>query len=117
MNLNFGSMSICHLPSMAEWLHSRFSVIAIAFKDLSLLTAPDNLVYKLASDAANTVIITTKDIDYIELSNVKNKPKVLLISTVNISNKELKKVLIEAFPQALQHFLTPDSYHIIEIIK
>jgi predicted nuclease of predicted toxin-antitoxin system len=103
-------------PSLAEWLHSKFGVNAISFRDLDLLNAPDNVVYKLAAEAVNTVVITTKDIDFIQLSQVGNKPKILLISTGNISNKDLRNVLQKAFPQALAKFLTGQHY-IIEITK
>jgi predicted nuclease of predicted toxin-antitoxin system len=104
-------------PSLATWLHSEFGVNAISFRDLNLLNASDNLVYKLAAGAVTTVIITTKDIDYIQMSSVEKKPKILLITTGNISNKELKSILLKAFPQALEKFLTPDYYNIIEITK
>jgi len=103
-------------PSLADWLTKEFGVKAHSFKELNLLTASDHNVFKLASLSENCIIITTKDIDFIQLSRSDFKPRILLISTGNISNKDLRMVFKKAFPQVIAGF-TSGNQQIIEIIK
>lgn len=52
-------------PQMAIWLIDQFSVKARSFKELQFLKTSDVEVYKIAAEKKNTIIITTKDIDFV----------------------------------------------------
>ncbi len=102
-------------PKMADWITDEFGVIAKSFKDLNFTETSDITVYKIASQHKNTIIITTKDIDFADYQNlVGPPPKILYLNIGNISNKKLKELIHQKFGTALQLFLnTNDS--LIEI--
>jgi predicted nuclease of predicted toxin-antitoxin system len=104
-------------PVMAHWLRDDFNVQARSFKDLGFEKTPDIDVYKLAATQANTIIITTKDIDFIDHSGTMgHPPKILYLNVGNISNKELKEIIYRSFAQVRKMFLEPDK-SFIELTK
>ena len=69
--------------------------------DLPAANATDDAAILRYSDEENCVIIT-KDSDFITSFWLNNRPnKLLLISTGNISNKELESLLIANFEQII----------------
>ncbi len=104
-------------PAMALWLRDDFKVKARSFKDLGFEKKPDIEVYKLAATQTNIIVITTKDIDFINHANIAGyPPKILYVNVGNITNKELKAIVYKSFPQIVKMFLKPDKF-LIELTK
>ena len=75
-------------PKMAIWLKEDFKVSAKSFLELGFQTTDDRKIFEIAANKINTIIITTKDIDFIKLSNEKSKlPRILYLNIGNISTK------------------------------
>lgn len=104
-------------PILGKWIHDNFGVNAISFKELGLTDAADIEVFKLARKKINTVIITTKDYDFVCYSEETGAPpKILYLNTGNISNKELKEIILRSFKNVIRIF-TATNQTIIEITK
>lgn len=90
---------------------------AKSFYELGLTTAPDFEIFNLASANSNTIIITTKDYDFVSLAaDAGTLPKILYLNTGNISNKELKKIILNSFKKVIQIF-SKTKQTIVEITK
>ncbi len=102
-------------PAMAKWLQEDFNVSAISFKDLHFETENDIVVFRKAANRINTIIITTKDIDFKNLADGRNlSPKILYLNLGNISNKMLKEIIYRSFKEVLRIFSETDD-SLIEI--
>ena len=102
-------------PKMAKWLIEDFNVVARSFWELQYNFSADTDVFNVASQKQNIIVITTKDIDFVKLQNVKGSPpKILYINVGNISNKELRLLINKSFGGALKIFLTT-SKPLVEI--
>ena len=90
-----------NLPrQLALWLKEKFSVNAFHLNDLGLLHASDKEIYLKASD--KPVVILTKDEDFADLMRSGSAfPKVIWVTVGNISNQQLKKIIIDNFEEAL----------------
>ena len=100
-------------PKMAVWLTADFNVLAKSFRDLNFDNSPDIEVYKIAASKPNTIIITTKDVDFIDYQNkVGAPPKILFLNVGNISNDHLKALIQNKFAEVLQIFLTTNQSYI-----
>ncbi len=76
---------------MAIWLTEDFKVSARSFQELGFQTTEDIKIFRIAANKINTIIITTKDLDFVNLSNkISNLPKILYLNIGNISNKNIK---------------------------
>ncbi len=76
---------------MAIWLTEDFKVSARSFQELGFQTTEDIKIFRIAANKINTIIITTKDLDFVNLSNkISNLPKILYLNIGNISNKKIK---------------------------
>ena len=104
-------------PIMAEWIEEGFNVSAKSFKELNFDTEKDIVVYANAVKRFNTVIITTKDIDFKNFAEYRGSPpKVLYLNVGNISNKLLKEIVYKSFKEVLRIFSETDDA-LIEITK
>ena len=93
-------------PQMAIWLQEDFEVSAKSFYELNFQKTEDRKIFEIAANRLNTIIITTKDIDFIKLSEEKTTlPKILYVNVGNISNKKLKELIYKSFNQVLRMFL------------
>ena len=78
-----------------------FSVEATSLRELGLRDAQDREIFEMAK-IEGTVIIT-KDSDFIELvTRFGTPPQILWITCGNVTNRNLKKLWITTFPQALE---------------
>lgn len=104
-------------PILATWLREDFKVNAKSFEELNLITASDADVFKLAKSKSNTIIITTKDYDFISLADdIGSPPKILYLNTGNISNKQLKQIIFDSFLDVIKIF-SKTNQTIVEITK
>ncbi len=84
---------------------------------MNLLSADDNEIFQLAQDSKKDIIIITKDEDFIELVlHKKSPPKIIWITAGNLSNKQLKALLLENFKAAVITLLNPRE-HFVEISR
>jgi predicted nuclease of predicted toxin-antitoxin system len=102
-------------PKMAEWLTNDFDVFAKSFKELNFENTSDIEVYKIAAKTPGTIIITTKDIDFVNFQNsIGTPPKILYLNIGNISNENLKLLIQNKFAEVIQLFLKTNK-SLIEI--
>ena len=100
-----------NLPhQMAAWIKEDFGVAAKSFKELIFFEVPDIEVYKIAAAKSNIIVITTKDVDFVNHQNIVGAPpKILYLNIGNISNKDLKALIRQKFAAALEKFLNTDD--------
>jgi predicted nuclease of predicted toxin-antitoxin system len=104
-------------PVMAEWIKKDFGVPAKSFKELNFDTEKDIVVFTSAAKNFNTIIITTKDIDFKNLAeNISIQPKILYLNVGNVSNKILKEIIYKSFKEVVRIFSETDD-SLIEITK
>jgi predicted nuclease of predicted toxin-antitoxin system len=105
-----------NLPSvMARWIREDFKVSAKSLVELKYDKYSDYQIFQLAAARANTIVITTKDNDFAELTETLGAPpKILYLNVGNLSKNQLKLVIQKSFQQALDQFLHTDNT-IIEI--
>ncbi len=99
-------------PQLAQWLMMTFSVEATSLRELGLRDAQDREIFEMAKTKG--IVIITKDSDFIELvTRFGTPPQILWITCGNVTNRNLKKLLTNTFPQALQ--LLQGGERIVEI--
>ncbi len=102
-------------PQMASWLLDDFNVAAKSFKELGFEFKGDAEVFRIAAKVINTIVITTKDIDFINLQNeIGSPPKILFLNIGNISNKQLRQLIANNFAEVLRLF-TQTNNSFVEI--
>lgn len=102
-------------PKAVEWLEGAFGVHAKHVFDIDFLTAEDLEIFQKAKDSSQNIIIITKDEDFVDLVlRKKSPPKIIWITAGNISNNELKNILLNNFIVAIEQLQNPD-YYFIEI--
>ena len=104
-------------PVMAEWIKKDFGVSAKSFKELNFDAEKDIVIFTTASKKINTVVITTKDIDFKDLAEtMKVHPKILYLNVGNVSNKILKEIIYKSFKEVIRIFSETEE-SLIEITK
>ena len=104
-------------PMMADWINKDFGISAKSFKELNFKTEKDITVFTIASKRFNTIVITTKDVDFKNLSEeVSLHPKILYLNVGNISNKILKEIVYKSLKEVIRIFSETDEF-LIEITK
>ena len=104
-------------PAMAKWLIEDFNVAAKSFKELDFERADDSTVFKTAANKLGIVVITTKDVDFKNLSNEFGPPpKILYLNIRNVSNKVLKEIIYKHLTSILKTF-TETNDSLIEILN
>ncbi len=102
---------------MAIWIQHDFGCSAKSFKDLKFENEQDIVVFTEAAKKLNTVIITTKDIDFkILAEEMKIRPRILYLNVGNISNKILKEIIYKSLKDVIKTFLETENFF-IEIKK
>jgi predicted nuclease of predicted toxin-antitoxin system len=99
-------------PVIANWIAKTFSVETIAVRDLGLRDATDIDIFNAAR--TETVIVMTKDSDFVDLVNARGvPPQVIWLTCGNTSNARLQDILSKTLPQALA--LLADGEKVVEI--
>ncbi|NEQ66709.1 MAG: hypothetical protein F6J86_34060 [Symploca sp. SIO1B1] len=89
-------------PSLSQWLTDTFGVNALALRDLNLREAQDIDIFTAAKTNGLGTVIITKDRDFVDLVISQGvPPQILWLTCGNISNRDLKRIFISAFPEAL----------------
>ncbi len=104
-------------PAMAKWIQEDFAISAKSFKELNFDTEKDVIVFTIAAERLNTIIITTKDIDFKNLAEEMSiHPRILYLNVGNVSNKILKEIVYKSFKEVIRIFSETDD-PLIEITK
>ena len=102
-------------PSLAIWLREIADVQAKTFYQLGFQFTSDIEVFRTAQTRSDIIVITTKDIDFLQFQEQSTQPpKILYINTGNVSNRKLKAIIIKIFPEILIIF-TRTNQTLIEI--
>jgi predicted nuclease of predicted toxin-antitoxin system len=89
-------------PALAPWISTTFGVNCSAVRDLGLRDAEDQAIFD-AARAASDVVILSKDSDFLEmLLRLGPPPRLLWLRCGNVTNRRLKQLLTEVFPEALK---------------
>lgn len=104
-------------PAMAGWIQEDFGIPAKSFKELNFDTEQDVVVFTKAAKRLNTIVITTKDIDFKNLAEEMSiHPKILYLNIGNVSNKMLKEIIYKSLKNVIKTFSETDDFF-IEITK
>ena len=65
-------------PALAGWLSQNFGIAAKSFVQFNFQTTEDVEVFKKVSLHASVIVLTTKDYDFVKISNEPlGKPRIL----------------------------------------
>ncbi|MFM9874254.1 MAG: DUF5615 family PIN-like protein [Fimbriimonadaceae bacterium] len=101
-------------PAIASWITAReeFDAVAIALRDIGLRDASDKEIFHRLSNPSDVVM--SKDVDFFELvGQLSAPPKVIWLRCGNRCNDDLKVVLLNTLPKAIDRLLNGDS--VVEI--
>ena len=88
-------------PALALWLGATFEISAFALRDLGLRNATDREIF--LSARREGAIVVTKDGDFVRLlEHLGPPPQVIWITCGNTSNANLKRILTDTLPRALE---------------
>jgi len=95
-------------PAIASWLSQTFDVTAVPLRDPGLRDATDREIF-LAARHEGTIVVT-KDGDFVRLlKDLGPPPKVIWITCGNTSNANLKLILTDTLPRALELLQTGET--------
>ncbi|MFO0053450.1 MAG: DUF5615 family PIN-like protein [Dolichospermum sp.] len=102
------------LPERIANLLEKSGYVVVHTKNLPLQNAtPDSEINKLSIIEQRIVI--TKDKDFLDSFLIKKEPyKLLLITTGNISNKQIEQIFIQNISQMVELFM---NYDFLELTK
>lgn len=87
-------------PSLAAWFRGERGADAAHVEDLGLLTAADPVIFAAAGRAG--AIVVTKDSDFPKLLHQHGPPpQVLWIRSGNVTNRELRRIVLDVWPEAV----------------
>ena len=87
-------------PSLAAWFREERGADAAHIQDLGFLTAADSVIFAAAGKAG--VIMVTKDSDFPKLLQQHGPPpQVLWIRSGNVTNRELRRIVLDVWPEAM----------------
>ena len=86
-------------PALARWLAQEHGVTAVHVQDAGLLDADDPVIFEAARSGAASVVVT-KDEDFVQLVDRRGPPpQVVWVTCGNVRNSELRRIVLEAWPQ------------------
>lgn len=101
-------------PVLASWLREEHEASAAHVEDLGLLRASDSEIFSAAAASDVPVVVVTKDSDFAGLVALRGvPPQVVWVRCGNVSNAELRRIILEAWPRAAE--LLEDGEALVEI--
>lgn len=89
-------------PALAPWITDTFAVEAFSVQRLGLRDASDEDIFFAAR--AEKAVVVTKDQDFVQLlKQLGPPPKVIWVTCGNISNAQMRDVLLQNFQSTLLH--------------
>jgi predicted nuclease of predicted toxin-antitoxin system len=99
-------------PALAAWITEQFGVPAVALRDIGLRDEEDREIFAAARQAA--AIVMSKDSDFVNLLAAHGAPpQIIWVTCGNTSNANLRQILGQTLPTALQ--LLQDGEQLVEI--
>jgi predicted nuclease of predicted toxin-antitoxin system len=100
-------------PALAQWLQSD-RTHARHVEELGLHRARDTEIFEAARAASAPVAVITKDDDFARLLDRHGPPpQVVWLRCGNVTNRELRRIVLEAWPRALNLLVAGEA--LIEI--
>jgi predicted nuclease of predicted toxin-antitoxin system len=101
-------------PTLAIWLQETFQIEAFSLRDLGLRDARDVEIFEAAQAEDDEIVIMTKDSDFVDLvCRLGIPPQILWLTCGNVTNRNLKRLLLETFLPALAELAQGSS--VVEI--
>ncbi|MDJ0554234.1 MAG: DUF5615 family PIN-like protein [Microcoleaceae cyanobacterium MO_207.B10] len=95
-------------PAIATWISDTFGITALALRDIGLRDAEDFEIFEAAK--AESVILITKDSDFVDLVNrLDSPPQIIWLTCGNTSNARLREILSATLPEALELLLSGEA--------
>jgi predicted nuclease of predicted toxin-antitoxin system len=95
-------------PAIASWLIQTFAVSAVPLRDLGLRDATDREIFMAAGRVG--AIVMTKDRDFVRLlEDFGPPPQVIWITCGNTSNANLRRILADKLPSAMEFLRLGES--------
>ena len=92
-------------PTLAVWLQETFQVEACSLRYLGLRDALDIEIFEAAQREGEGLVIMTKDSDFVDLvCRLGIPPQILWLTCGNVTNRNLRRLLVNTFVQALAEF-------------
>jgi len=89
-------------PSLAYWLKTEQGVNAVHLESLGLHAVRDREIVERAKLAEHPVVLVTKDEDFRRLLELRGvPPQVVWLRCGNTTNKELRRIVLAAWPRAI----------------
>jgi predicted nuclease of predicted toxin-antitoxin system len=89
-------------PALARWLQTEHGTDARHVVELGLHGARDAEIFEAARAASEPVAVVTKDDDFARLLERHGPPpQVVWLRCGNVTNRELRRIVLDAWPQAL----------------
>ena len=90
-------------PALAGWLRTTHGVDAVHIEELGLQRSLDSVIFKAARTADPEVVVITKDDDFPKLlARQGPPPRVVWVRCGNVTNRELRRIMQEAWPRTAQ---------------
>ncbi len=90
-------------PALARWLNAERSVHAVHVYELGMHQDTDWAIFSAARKAS--ALVVTKDDDFVKLLGQHGPPpKVLWVRTGNVSNTELRRMMLNGWDRAARMF-------------
>lgn len=87
-------------PALAAWLTERYGVAAFSLRDIGLRDATDEAIF--ASARKETIVVISKDSDFVDLvARHGAPPQLLWVTCGNLTNRKLQDVFDKTFRDAL----------------
>lgn len=87
-------------PALAGWLRTTHGVDAVHIEVLGLQRARDPVIFAAARSADHEVVVITKDDDFSKLLGQQGPPpRVVWLRCGNVTNRELRRIVLEAWPR------------------
>lgn len=88
-------------PALVGWLRDSFAIEVQAVRELGLRDASDEAIFAAAREAQ--AVVVTKDSDFLSLAERHGPPpQVLWLTCGNTSNANLRRILAQSLPSALE---------------
>jgi predicted nuclease of predicted toxin-antitoxin system len=88
-------------PVLARWIRTEHGADAVHVEELGLHRARDPEIFAAARAAAGPVVVVTKDDDFTKLLGQHGPPpQVVWLRCGNVTNQELRRIMLDAWPRA-----------------
>lgn len=89
-------------PALAQWMRTEHGANAVHVEELGLHRACDFQIFEAARAAAESIVVVTKDDDFAKLLGQHGPPpQVVWLRCGNVTNRELRRIVLEAWQRAV----------------